>query len=61
MDDKDTFQTFGYRRGFITTCWNRTKQVEEVSVLRYEGDRAYRVKSLRAAKLRIGKYEGGAA
>ena len=37
MDDKDTFYTFGYRGGFISTCHNRTKRVEEVTVLRFEG------------------------
>lgn len=57
MDNKDTFHTFRYKGGFVHTCWNRTKSVEEVSVLRYEGDRAKPVVSVYAAKLIIGKYE----
>lgn len=56
MDDKDTFYTFGYRGGFIHTCHNRTKKCEEVSVQRYEGDKARPVKSVIAAKQIIGKF-----
>lgn len=56
MDDKDTFHTFGYRGGYISTCWNRTQKVEEVTCLRYEGDKSKQVKSLIAAKQRISKF-----
>jgi len=63
MDDKDTFHTFGYRGGFIHTCWNRTKRCEEVSVQRYEGDKARPVPTVHGAKVRIGKFlaNGGKA
>lgn len=56
MDDKDTFHTFGYRGGFISTCHNRTKGVEEITVLRYEGDRARPCKSIHAAKVIISRH-----
>lgn len=56
MDDKDTFYTFGYRGGFISTCHNRTKRVEEVTVLRFEGDRARPCKSIHAAKVIISRH-----
>lgn len=56
MDNKDTFHTFGYRGGFISTCHNRTKGCEEVTYQRYEGDRAKRTVSILGAKLQIGRY-----
>lgn len=56
MDDKDTFHTFGYQGGFISTCHNRTKGVEEITVRRYEGDRARPVKSIHAAKVQISRW-----
>lgn len=56
MDAKDTFHTFGYKGGFIHTCWNRTQKCEEVSVQCYEGEKARRVKSVIAAKQIIGKF-----
>jgi hypothetical protein len=56
MDDKDTFHTFGYRGGYIHTCWNRTRKKEEVQVQRYEGDKARAVKSVIGAKRLIGRY-----
>lgn len=57
MDNKDTFHTFGYQGGFISTCHNRTKRVEEVTVLRYEGDRARPCKSVHAAKVIISRWK----
>lgn len=56
MDNKDTFHTFGYRGGFIHTCYNRRLCVEEVSVQRYEGDKARPAKSVFAAKVAISKF-----
>ena len=56
MDRKDTFHTFGYRGGFIHCCENRTTRKSEVMVQRYEGDKARPVKSIHAAKTRIGIY-----
>lgn len=56
MDNKDTFHTFGYRGGFISTCHNCTRGVEEITVLRYEGDRARPVKSIHAAKVQISRW-----
>lgn len=56
-DKKDSFHTFAYKGGFVHTCWNRTKQCEEVTVQRYEGDKARRVPSVKGAKMRISKYK----
>lgn len=56
MDNKDTFCTFGYHGGFIHTCCNRTTQLDEVKVQRYEGDKAVTAKSIHAAKCRITRH-----
>ncbi len=54
---KDTFHTFRYRSGHITTCWNLDRKREEVSVLLGNGERRDCV-SVHAAKITITRHIG---